>query len=76
MKDSDGNTISPDEYLQNAIAQRPGKSALVISENFLRAAISDSFPLLNCFVMCRPADKDEDLRRLNEIPINQLKPAF
>jgi hypothetical protein len=76
MKDDAGKTISPDEYLQNAIAQKPGKSAAIMSENFLRAAISDSFPLLNCFVMCRPADQEEDLKRLNKIPIDKLKPAF
>ena len=76
LSDSGGKTISPDEYLQNAIAPKPGKSTTVISGNALRAAIRDSIPILNCFVMCRPMDSEEDLKRLNKNPLNQLKEAF
>lgn len=76
LKDPSKKPISPDEYLHNAIAQKPGQSEDVINDNFVRAAISDSFPLLNCFVMCRPTDRDEDLKRLNKIPIKQLKQVF
>ena len=76
MKDSDKNTISPNEYLQNAIAEKPGKSQTAIENNFTRAAIRDSFPILNCSVMCRPVDSEKDIRRLNEIPVKQLKPEF
>ena len=66
--EKDGKPISPDEYLENALALPTGSRAVDRSNRMMLSAIRDSFPSRICFVLPSPVDKEVDLQRLNEIP--------
>ncbi|XP_040399661.1 guanylate-binding protein 1-like [Cygnus olor] len=71
----DGQSITEDEYLENALRLQPGSSHMVQEQNKLRQCLRDFFPERKCFVMLPPAEV-EAMRRLAELDEGQLRPSF
>lgn len=71
----DGRKITPREYLEIALRPFEGKRD-VAAQNEIRDSIRALFPDRECFTLLRPVDKEEDLRRLDQIQLNKLRPEF
>ena len=70
-----GEEISSKEYLELCLKnKRCGKGAN--DNNIIRQNIIKFFPERDCVTLIRPVDNEEDLKRLNKIPYNNLKPEF
>ena len=70
-----GEEISSKEYLELCLRnKRCGKGAN--DNNIIRQNIIKFFPERDCVTLIRPVDSEEDLKRLNKIPYNNLKPEF
>lgn len=73
LEDSDGKALTPDEYLEAAIAPVPGAT---VDRNQVRSSLCRHFRHRGCAVLPRPADDPQQLKRLSELPIATLSPAF
>ena len=70
-----GEEISSKEYLELCLKnKRSGKNSN--DNNVIRQNIIKFFPERDCVTLIRPVDNENDLRRLNNIPYNNLKPEF
>ena len=70
-----GEEISSKEYLELCLRnKRCGKGAN--DNNIIRQNIIKFFQERDCVTLIRPVDSEEDLKRLNKIPYNDLKPEF
>ncbi|KAM9259226.1 guanylate-binding protein 1-like [Morus bassanus] len=70
-----GEEISEDEYLENALKLRAGSSPETQRHNQLRECICQFFPDRKCFAFDQPASK-RDLARLEELRDDELSPEF
>ena len=59
--EKDGKMITPDEYLENALALPTGNRPVDHTNRMILSAIRDSFPSKKCFVMQSPVDREDDL---------------
>ncbi|KAG9463590.1 hypothetical protein GDO78_021456 [Eleutherodactylus coqui] len=71
----DGKDITEDEYLQNALKLKRGRSTAVLNYNQPRECIRDFFHSHKCFVFDRPAST-MNLQNLDDMNQSQLEPAF
>ena len=70
-----GQEISSKEYLELCLKnKRCGKGAN--DNNVIRQNIIKYFPERDCVTLVRPVDSEDDLKKLNTIPYNKLKPEF
>ena len=70
-----GQEISSKEYLELCLKnKRCGKGSK--DNNVIRQNIIKFFPERDCVTLVRPVDSEDDLKKLNSIPFNQLKPEF
>ena len=70
-----GEEISSKEYLELCLKnKRSGKG--FDENNVIRQNIIKFFPERDCVTLVRPVEREEDLKRLNNIPYNNLKPEF
>ena len=70
-----GEEISSKEYLELCLKnKRCGKGAN--DNNVIRQNIIKFFPERDCVTLIRPVDSEDDLKKLNTIPYNNLKPEF
>ena len=70
-----GEEISSKEYLELCLKnKRCGKNCN--DNNVIRQNIIKFFPERDCVTLIRPVDSENDLRNLNNIPFNNLKPEF
>jgi hypothetical protein len=70
-----GEEISSKEYLELCLKnKRCGKGTN--ENNVIRENIIKFFPERDCVTLVRPVDSENDLKRLNTIPYNNLKPEF
>ena len=70
-----GQEISSKEYLELCLKnKRCGKGAK--DNNIIRQNIIKYFPERDCVTLVRPVDNEDDLKKLNSIPYNNLKPEF
>ena len=70
-----GEEISSKEYLELCVKnKRCGKGAN--DNNVIRQNIIKFFPERDCVTLIRPVDSEDDLKKLNSIPYNNLKPEF
>uniref|UniRef100_A0A8C3FES4 GB1/RHD3-type G domain-containing protein n=1 Tax=Chrysemys picta bellii TaxID=8478 RepID=A0A8C3FES4_CHRPI len=68
----DGQEITEDEYLENALKLKPGRGA---HYNLPRKCIRQFFPARKCFVFVQPAGR-RDLPRLEELREDKLDSEF
>ena len=67
--------LSSKEYLELCLKnKRCGKGAK--DNNIIRQNIIKYFPERDCVTLVRPVDNEDDLKKLNSIPYNNLKPEF
>ena len=70
-----GEEISSDEYLELCLRNKStGKNSK--QNNLIRENIIKYFKERECVTLPRPADKEEDLQNLNNIPFSKLKSNF
>ena len=70
-----GQEISSREYLELCLKnKRCGKGSK--DNNVIRQNIIKFFPERDCVTLVRPVDSEDDLKKLNTIPYNELKPEF
>ncbi|XP_009273724.1 PREDICTED: guanylate-binding protein 1, partial [Aptenodytes forsteri] len=71
----DGEEISEDEYLENALKLKAGSSPKTQRYNQTRECIRQYFPDRKCFVFDQPASK-KDLVHLEELQNSKINPEF
>ncbi|KAB0362067.1 hypothetical protein FD754_006223 [Muntiacus muntjak] len=71
-----GNPITEDEYLENALKLIPDENPQIQNSNLPRECIRKFFPKRKCFVFDHPASNRKQLLHLEEIPENQLDGNF
>jgi hypothetical protein len=70
-----GEEITSKEYMELCLKnKRCGKNSN--DNNVIRQNIIKFFPERDCVTLIRPVDSEADLKRLNNIPYNNLKPEF
>ncbi|XP_055258094.1 guanylate-binding protein 4-like [Moschus berezovskii] len=72
----DGNSITEDEYLENALKLIPDEGPQIQNFNLPRECIRKFFPKRKCFIFDRPASNKKQLLHLEEMPDNQLDENF
>ena len=70
-----GEEISSKEYLELCLKNKRGGIGSD-ENNVIRQNIIKFFPERDCVTLIRPVDSENDLKRLNTIPYNNLKPEF
>ncbi len=65
LEDSEGNTITSKQYLENAITLVKGSSSVAEEKNKVRKMIHLYFPERDCYTMIRPVESEENLQILN-----------
>ncbi|KAM6106981.1 guanylate-binding protein 1-like [Phoenicopterus ruber ruber] len=71
----DGEEISEDEYLENALKLKAGSSPESQRYNQPRECIRQFFPHRKCFIFDLPASR-RDLAHLEELQDNEISPEF
>ncbi|KAJ8012984.1 hypothetical protein DPEC_G00048570 [Dallia pectoralis] len=71
----DGNPITENEYLENALKLRTGSSKVVQQYNLPRSCLRNYFSPRWCFVFDRPANA-EKMKRMEELTDDDLDPSF
>ncbi|CAO2639108.1 Guanylate-binding protein 6 [Lemmus lemmus] len=72
----DGESITEDEYLENALKLIPGDNPRIQASNLPRECIRLFFPKRKCFVFDQPTHDKALLRKLGTISEEQLDPMF
>lgn len=72
----DGNPITPDQYLENALTLKKGASKKITDYNLPRRCIRRYFPNRRCFVFPPPVGTPQDMSRLEQLSASQLLPMF
>jgi len=79
LRDDSGRSLSPDQYLEQALRAQPlagpsperSRAALEVRECLLRF-----FPERHCATLVQPVIEEEQLRRLAEVPYEELRSEF
>ena len=71
-----GEDITSDDYLENALKLIPGDKPRMQASNSCRECIRLFFPNRKCFVFDRPTHDKELLQKLDSITEDQLDPKF
>ncbi|XP_040603486.1 LOW QUALITY PROTEIN: guanylate-binding protein 6 [Mesocricetus auratus] len=72
----DGESITEDEYLENALKLIPGNNPRIQASNLPRECIRRFFPKRKCFVFDRPTNDKELLQKIDTVSEDQLDPKF
>ena len=76
LVDLEGNPITSQQYLENALAVQEGFSDDTEKKNRIRRLLTTFFPDRDCFCMVRPLTNEENLQNLNTMDIKKLRPEF
>ena len=71
-----GETISHSQYLEQALANRPGTSSRIAAGNRIRTSFRTLFSDRQCCTLVRPAVDEDSLRNLATLDQSQLRPEF
>lgn len=71
--DENGAEISEKEYLESALQSKHGHDD---AKNKLRETIKDLFRSRDCVTMARPVVDEADLRNIQKLPYESLRPQF
>nr|CAD1839225.1 unnamed protein product [Ananas comosus var. bracteatus] len=72
----DNRKITPRDYLELALRPIQGRGKDVSSKNEIRESIRALFPDRDCFTLVRPLNNENELRHLDQIPLESLRPEF
>lgn len=76
LEDSEGNTITAKQYLENALQLQKGSSEIVEEKNKIRKMITTYFPERDCFSMVRPVENETDLQNLQSLDDSKIRREF
>lgn len=76
LEDTEGNTITPKQYLENGLALQKGSSEIIEEKNKLRKLIKSYFPERDCYTMIRPVENEKDLQNLNSLDDSCMRKEF
>ncbi|KAL5213276.1 hypothetical protein ABZP36_024123 [Zizania latifolia] len=68
--------ITPRDYLEIALRPLEGRGKDITPKNEIRESIRALFPDRECFTLVRPLNNENELQRLDQIPIEKLRPEF
>ncbi|XP_047981737.1 restin homolog isoform X2 [Salvia hispanica] len=68
--------ITPRDYLEIALRPVEGGGRDVSAKNEIRESIRALFPDRECYTLVRPLSNENDLQRLDQIPLDKLRPEF
>ncbi|XP_035259798.1 uncharacterized protein LOC118220194 isoform X1 [Anguilla anguilla] len=71
----DGNQITADQYLENALKLKSGHSKQTTDYNMPRGSLRSFFPTRKCFVFDRPANA-EKMKHMDDLSDEDLEPSF
>ncbi|XP_076951445.1 uncharacterized protein LOC143624797 [Bidens hawaiensis] len=72
----DDRKITPRDYLELALRPVTGGVRDVAAKNEIRESIRALFPDRDCFTLVRPLNNENDLQRLDQIPLDNMRPEF
>ncbi|XP_040589479.1 guanylate-binding protein 6 [Mesocricetus auratus] len=72
----DGDSITEDQYLENALKLIPGNNPRIQASNLPRECIRHFFPKRKCFVFDRPTSDKKLLQKIETVSEDQLDPKF
>ncbi|KAK6124385.1 hypothetical protein DH2020_041878 [Rehmannia glutinosa] len=72
----DNRKITPRDYLELALRPVQGGGRDVAAKNEIRESIRALFPDRECYTLVRPLSNENDLQRLDQIPLDKLRPEF
>jgi len=76
LQDSRGQPISSNQYLENALTDQSTFSKSSETNKKIRQALLNYFKDRECMTFVRPAHDERDLKRLNSLQQNQIRPEF
>ncbi|KAK1557885.1 hypothetical protein Q3G72_033681 [Acer saccharum] len=68
--------ITPRDYMEHFLRPVQGNKEGIAAENETRDSIRALFPDRECFRLVRPLNNEDDLRRLDQISLDKLRPEF
>ncbi|KAJ3692265.1 hypothetical protein LUZ60_012615 [Juncus effusus] len=68
--------ITPRDYLELALRPIQGRARDISAKNEIRESIRALFPDRECFTLVRPLNNENDLQRLDQIPLERLRDEF
>merc|ERR1719221_214665 len=72
LVDAKGKPVTERDYLESALRTTPGQE----KQNKLRQMVKDLFPERDCHTIVRPCSDEEDLRNVQRLPYESLRPQF
>ncbi|XP_052182162.1 uncharacterized protein LOC127794905 [Diospyros lotus] len=72
----DNRKITPRDYLELALRPVQGSGRDIAAKNEIRESIRALFPDRECFPLVRPLSNENELQRLDQIPLDKLRPEF
>ena len=76
LVDSEGEIITPKEYLEKALQPQKGFSDSVEDKNRIRRLLKEFFKDRDCCTLIRPTIKEDQLQRLEEMEFDDLRLEF
>ena len=76
LVDSDGEALTPKEYLEKALQGQKGFSDSVEDKNRIRRLLKEFFKDRDCCTLVRPVANESDLQNLEEKESVDLRPEF
>ena len=76
LSDKNHNKMTPDEYFEEALLEQDGNSDQIEQKNRIRRILSNFFTERHCFTLVRPVNEEEQLKNIESLPIDQLRPEF
>ena len=76
LEDTEGNTITAKQYLDNALKQQTGCSEQIEEKNRLRRLICSYFTERDCFTLIRPVENENDLQNIQTIDESNFRKEF
>ena len=76
LEDSEGNSINPNQYLENSLMEQEGNNEVIIEKNLIRKKIKNYFSERYCFPLVRPVENENDLQNLMNLEDNCLRTEF
>ena len=74
--DIDGREFDADEYLEHAIAPKPGVTPEIRSFNIIRQCIRTNFEIRKCFTLGLPVMDRKRMKCLDQVRTDELCPEF
>lgn len=67
LEDEHGSSITPREYLENALKTQKGNSEMVQRKNSIRKELTNFFKDRDCFMLIRPVDDEKKLQNMSQV---------